>query len=73
MESDKWQCNTLSLISNALTPLQKFERRNVKLCGVSCENVKELNDWIEDIKAFYKFDRFNINLLADEDRKISFQ
>ena len=52
--------------------LQKFERRNVKLCGVSCENVPDLKRWIDDMKSFYSLEEFNISLVADEDRRIAF-
>ena len=51
---------------------QKFERRNVKLCGVSCENIGVMEKWITDIKTYYQLDTFNINLLADEDRNVAF-
>jgi alkyl hydroperoxide reductase subunit AhpC len=45
----------------------------VKLLGVSCENVKLLHGWAEDIKAYYKMENFPITLLADEDRAIAFK
>ena len=51
--------------------LGQFKDRNVKLCGVSCENVKCLEDWIVDIKAYYRLKDFKICLLADEDRKVA--
>ena len=50
---------------------REFEERNVKLVGVSCENVKHLEDWVGDIKVFYGLDQFKISLLADEDRKVA--
>jgi len=52
---------------------QEFEKRNVKLLGISCEDVSALHAWCDDIKAFYKLDEFKITLLADEDRRVAFQ
>ena len=53
--------------------LQEFEKRNVKLLGISCEDVGQLNVWAEDVRALYKLEEFPITLLADEDRKVAFQ
>ena len=52
---------------------QEFEARDVKLLGVSCEDVSLLNLWSTDIKAYHKLEKFPITLLADEDRKVAFQ
>ena len=52
---------------------REFEARDVKLLGVSCEDVSLLNLWSTDIKAYHKLEKFPITLLADEDRKLAFQ
>ena len=52
---------------------KKFKKRNVRLCAVSCEDVKYLTDWIKDIKAFYNLDSFDVTLIADENRSIAYK
>ena len=52
---------------------EEFEARDVKLLGISCEDVSLLVEWSIDIKAYHKLEKFPITLLADEDRKVAFQ
>jgi len=51
----------------------EFKKRNVKLLGISCEDVTILNTWADDIRVYYKLPEFPITLFADEDRKVAFQ
>ena len=37
---------------------EDFEKRDVKLLGISCEDVSLLHSWSEDISAYYKLQRY---------------
>ena len=51
---------------------EEFAKRDVKLMGVSCEEVNALHNWADDIKSYCDIEEFPITLLADEDRKVAF-
>ncbi|TRY73796.1 hypothetical protein TCAL_02198 [Tigriopus californicus] len=51
---------------------EAFKKRNVKLLGISCEDVNLLHDWAGDIKAYYGLEHFPVTLLADESRAVAY-
>ena len=65
------EINSLYFIDKLVISFQEFRNRNVKLCGVSCENVQMLFDWRCDITTFYGLKEFDICLVGDEDRQVA--
>lgn len=51
--------------------LPEFEKRGVKVLGLSCEGVESHKGWVEDIKAFNKLPSVGFPIIADEDRTIA--
>eukprot|EP00095_Tigriopus_kingsejongensis_P005626 maker-scaffold335_size202896-snap-gene-1.18 protein:Tk05626 transcript:maker-scaffold335_size202896-snap-gene-1.18-mRNA-1 annotation:"PREDICTED: peroxiredoxin-6-like" len=51
---------------------QDFKKRDVKLLGISCEDVNLLHEWGADIKAYYGLEEFPVTLLADEGRSVAY-
>lgn len=48
---------------------QEFEKRNVKLCGFSCNDGQSHKGWIEDIKHACNLESFNYPLFCDPHRE----
>ncbi|KAI9298875.1 putative thioredoxin peroxidase [Neoconidiobolus thromboides FSU 785] len=48
----------------------EFEKRNVKVLGVSVDSLQDHNEWIKDINQVNKVD-VNFPILVDKERKIS--
>ncbi|OQR95584.1 thioredoxin-like protein, partial [Achlya hypogyna] len=55
-----------------LDNLGEFAKRNVKVIGLSCNDVNSHHGWIQDIEA-YSGERVNYPIIADKDREIACQ
>jgi len=51
----------------------EFQKRNVKIIGLSCNSVETHLGWIEDIKVFGKVPVINYPIIADESRELAIQ
>uniref|UniRef100_A0A0D9X204 Peroxiredoxin n=1 Tax=Leersia perrieri TaxID=77586 RepID=A0A0D9X204_9ORYZ len=47
----------------------EFEKRGVKLLGISCDDVQSHKEWIKDIEAYKPGNRVTYPIMADPDRK----
>ncbi|CAN6226268.1 unnamed protein product [Urochloa humidicola] len=47
---------------------QEFEKRGVKLLGISCDDVASHKEWIKDIEAYKPGTKLTYPILADPDR-----
>lgn len=50
---------------------QEFEKRNVKVLGVSCTDSGTLREWLKDTAKFYKLDNVPFDFIADENMDIA--
>ncbi|KAG8079581.1 hypothetical protein GUJ93_ZPchr0007g5543 [Zizania palustris] len=48
---------------------KEFEKRGVKLLGISCDDVKSHKEWIKDIEAYKPGNRVTYPIMADPDRE----
>ena len=48
---------------------QEFEKRGVKLLGISCDDVASHKEWIKDIEAFMPGAKLTYPIMADPDRR----
>ncbi|KAL5198182.1 hypothetical protein ABZP36_001694 [Zizania latifolia] len=48
---------------------KEFEKRGVKLLGISCDDVKSHKEWIKDIEAYKPGNRVTYPIMADPDRQ----
>lgn len=49
----------------------EFEKRNVKLIGLSCNGIDSHLQWIEDIKAYSNVEKISFPIIADESRELA--
>ena len=49
-----------------------FDKRGVKVIGLSCDSVEDHNGWIKDIEETQSTE-MNFPLIADPDRKVATQ
>ncbi|KAG9459909.1 hypothetical protein H6P81_004417 [Aristolochia fimbriata] len=49
---------------------QEFEKRGVKLIGLSCDDVNSHKEWIKDIEAFTPGSKVNYPIIADPERHV---
>ncbi|QLQ79212.1 hypothetical protein HG537_0B05590 [Torulaspora globosa] len=50
----------------------EFDKRDVKLIGLSAEDVESHKKWIKDIEEVNKLDEFTFPIIADVDKEIAF-
>lgn len=50
----------------------EFDKRNVKLVGLSVEGVESHKEWIKDIEEVSKLDKFSFPIVADESKEVAF-
>ncbi|AET39708.1 thioredoxin peroxidase PRX1 Ecym_4687 [Eremothecium cymbalariae DBVPG len=50
----------------------EFEKRDVKLIGLSAEGVEKHHKWVKDIEEVSELDKFTFPIIADVDREVSF-
>lgn len=50
----------------------EFEKRNVKLIGLSAEGVESHKEWIKDIEEISQLDKFTFPIIADVEKEVSF-
>ncbi|XP_062189378.1 1-Cys peroxiredoxin PER1 [Phragmites australis] len=48
---------------------KEFERRGVKLLGISCDDVQSHKEWIKDIEAYKPGSNLTYPIMADPDRE----
>ncbi|XP_006658017.1 1-Cys peroxiredoxin A [Oryza brachyantha] len=48
---------------------KEFEKRGVKLLGISCDDVQSHKDWIKDIEAYKPGNRVTYPIMADPNRE----
>jgi len=49
----------------------EFEKRKIKVCALSCNDVESHNGWIKDIQASQKISTFPYPIIADPKREIA--
>lgn len=50
----------------------EFDKRNVKLIGLSAEGVESHQKWIKDIEEISQLDKFTFPIIGDVDREVAF-
>ncbi|BAO42669.1 mitochondrial peroxiredoxin PRX1 [Kluyveromyces marxianus] len=50
----------------------EFDKRNVKLIGLSAEGVESHQKWIKDIEEISELDKFTFPIIGDVDREVAF-
>ncbi|AMD22636.1 HHL134Cp [Eremothecium sinecaudum] len=50
----------------------EFDKRNVKLIGLSAEGVQKHHDWVKDIEEVSQLDSFTFPIIGDVNREVSF-
>ncbi|SCU83782.1 LAFA_0D05754g1_1 [Lachancea sp. 'fantastica'] len=50
----------------------EFEKRNVKLIGLSAEEVDKHQNWIKDIEEISSLDKFSFPIIGDASREVAF-
>lgn len=50
----------------------EFDKRGVKLIGLSAEDIESHEKWIKDIEEVNGLDKFNFPIIADVDKEIAF-
>ncbi|AGO10727.1 AaceriAGR368Wp [[Ashbya] aceris (nom. inval.)] len=50
----------------------EFDKRDVKLLGLSAEGVEKHHQWARDIEEISQLDKFSFPIVADVDREVSF-
>lgn len=50
----------------------EFDKRNVKLIGLSAEGVEKHKEWVKDIEEVSQLDKFTFPIIGDVEREVSF-
>ncbi|KAL1204321.1 1-Cys peroxiredoxin PER1 [Cardamine amara subsp. amara] len=48
----------------------EFEKRGVKLLGLSCDDIQSHKDWIKEVEAFTPGSKVNYPIIADPNKEI---